>query len=113
MAGQSPDDIKQIRQQESRPILSQLRQWLDKSLPQVPPKSLTGKALHYLHNQWEKRVRYCEAGYLRMDNNLAENAIRPFVVGRKAWLFSQSQKGARASANLSSFRGTEPLRVGA
>ena len=45
-------------------------------------------------------VRYCDAGYLRMDNNLAENAIRPFVIGRKAWLFSNSQKGAHASANL-------------
>ena len=100
IAGRPPDEIKAIRQQESCPILQQLRQWLDKSLAQVPPKSLSGKALHYLHNQWDKLVRYTEAGYLRMDNNLAENAIRPFVVGRKAWLFSQSQKGARASANL-------------
>ncbi len=78
----------------------QLRQWLDKSLPQVPPKTLLGKALQYLHNQWDKLIRYCDEGYLRMDNNLAENAIRPFVVGRKAWLFSNSQKGADASANL-------------
>ena len=95
-----PGDKNRIRQQKSLPILKQLRQWLEKSLPQVPPKSLLGKALHYLHNQWDKLVRYCDEGYLRMDNNLAENAIRPFVVGRKAWLFSNSQKGARASANL-------------
>ena len=95
-----PDDKQRLRQQRSVPILDQLRQWLEKSLPQVPPKSLLGKALHYLHNQWDKLVRYVNEGYLRMDNNLAENAIRPFVIGRKAWLFSNSQKGARASANL-------------
>ena len=96
----SPGDKKRLRHDKSVPILNQLRQWLEKSLPQVPPKTLLGKALHYLHNQWDKLVRYCDEGYLRMDNNLAENAIRPFVVGRKAWLFSNSQKGARASANL-------------
>ena len=89
-----------MREEQSQPILQQLRQWLDKSLPQVPPKTLLGKALTYLNNQWHKLIRYCEAGYLRMDNNLAENAIRPFVVGRKAWLFSQSVEGAKASANL-------------
>lgn len=95
-----PDERKRVRQEQSLPILQQLRQWLDKSLPQVPPKTLLGKALHYLHNQWQKLIRYCDEGYLRMDNNLAENAIRPFVVGRKAWLFSNSVDGARASANL-------------
>ena len=95
-----PDDKQRLRQQRSVPILDQLRQWLEKSLPQVPPKSLLGKALHYLHNQWDKLVRYVDESYLRMDSNLAENANRPFVVGRKAWLFSNSQKGARASANL-------------
>ena len=94
------EEKKSVRQEQSLPILKQLRQWLDKSLPQVPPKTLLGKALHYLHNQWDKLIRYCDEGYLRMDNNLAENAIRPFVVGRKAWLFSNSQKGADASANL-------------
>ena len=95
-----PDDKKRLRQDKSVPILNQLRQWLEKSLPQVPPKSLLGKTLHYLHNQWDKLACYVNEGYLRMDNNLAENAICPFVVGRKAWLFSNSQKGACASANL-------------
>ena len=96
----SCEEKKMIRQQKSRDILSQLRQWLDKSLPQTPPKTLLGKALNYLNNQWDKLIRYCDEGYLRMDNNLAENAIRPFVIGRKAWLFSTSQAGANASANL-------------
>ena len=111
-----PEERKRVRQEQSQPILKQLRQWLDKSLPQVPPKTLLGKALHYLNNQWQKLIRYCEEGYLRMDNNLAENAIRPFVVGRKAWLFSNSVDGAKASANLYSLVetakacGLEPYR---
>ena len=77
-----------------------------KFVRQILPKSLLGKALHYLHNQWDKFVCYVDEGYLCMDNNLAENAIRPFVVGRRAWLFSNSQKGARASANLYSLMET-------
>ena len=69
-------------------LLADLRKWLEKSLPQVPPKSTLGKVLYYLHNRWDKLIRYCDASYLRMDNNLAESAIRPFVIGRKNWLFS-------------------------
>ena len=74
--------------------------WLDEALPQVPPTSATGKALNYLHNEWDKLVRYLDDGRLEIDNNGAENAIRPFVVGRKNWLFSASVKGVKASANL-------------
>ena len=95
-----PEKRNQVRQNQSLPVLQKLRQWLDKSLPQVPPKTLLGKALYYQNNQWDKLIRYCDEGYLRMDNNLTENAIRPFVVGRKAWLFSNSVDGAKASANL-------------
>ncbi len=80
--GKTPQSQSYMWVQVAEP--EQLRQWLDKSLPQVPPKTLLSKALHYLHNQWDKLIRYCDEGYLRMDNNLAENAIRPFVVGRKA-----------------------------
>jgi len=94
------DEKYDARQQRSQKILKDLRSWLEKVYPQTPPKTALGKALTYLHNQWDKLVRYCEAGYLRMDNNLAENAIRPFVIGRKNWLFSTSQAGAHASANL-------------
>jgi transposase len=88
------------RQQQATPVLNTLHTWLITSLPQVPPKSALGKALHYLHSQWDKLIRYLEDGRLEIDNNLAENAIRPFVVGRKNWLFSQSVAGIKASANL-------------
>ncbi|MCP3669012.1 MAG: IS66 family transposase, partial [Gammaproteobacteria bacterium] len=50
--------------------------------------------------QWRKLVRYLEDGRLAIDNNLAENAVRPFVIGRKNFLFSDSVKGVKASANL-------------
>jgi hypothetical protein len=59
-----------------------------------------GKAIGYLASNWNKLERYVEEGYLPIDNNPAERAIRPFVIGRKNWLFSDTPKGARASAQL-------------
>jgi transposase len=94
------DERYALRQQQARPILDELRCWLDDSLPQVPPTSATGKAMHYLRREWDKLVRYLDDGRLEIDNNGAENAIRPFVVGRKNWLFSASVKGVTSSANL-------------
>jgi len=86
------------RQSVSLPILAELRGWLDKTLPAVVPGSALGKALSYMHNYWGKLTRYTEAGDLPIDNNRCENAIRPFVVGRKGWLFSDTPAGANASA---------------
>ncbi|HDY84030.1 MAG TPA: IS66 family transposase [Halieaceae bacterium] len=94
------DERYTCRQQQARPTLDELRRWLDDSLPLVPPTSATGKAMHYLRREWDKLVRYLDDGRLEIDNNGAENAIRPFVVGRKNWLFSASVKGVTASANL-------------
>jgi len=95
-----PEKRYQLRQRQARPILDEMKSWLEKVLPQVPPSSATGNALHYLHNEWDKLVRYLDDGRLEIDNNAAENAIRPFVIGRKNWLFSDSVKGVTASANL-------------
>jgi transposase len=88
------------RQQYAQPILDDIRKWLNEALPQVPPSTATGKALYYLDEQWPKLIRYFEDGRLEMDNNRIENTIRPFVVGRKNWLFSDSVSGVKASANL-------------
>ncbi len=90
----------EYRQHHAQPVLTKLRAWLTQTLPQVPPKSATGKALQYLDNEWDKLIRYLDDGRYAIDNNLAENAIRPFVIGRKNWLFSHSVKGVKASANL-------------
>lgn len=97
---QNADEKYQARQQQSQPILAKLKHWLDKSLSQVPPKTALGKALYYLDSQWLRLINYMQSGDYPIDNNAAENAIRPFVIGRKNWLFSASQQGATASANL-------------
>lgn len=97
---QPPDERQRIRQQQAQPIIDKIETWLHKSLPHVPPKTALGKALHYLHQQWPRLIRYLDSGHYPIDNNPAENAIRPFVIGRKNWLFSHSQAGAKASANL-------------
>lgn len=59
-----------------------------------------GKAISYLASNWSRLERYVEHGYLPIDNNAAERAIRPFVIGRKNWLFSDTPRGATASAQL-------------
>ena len=82
----SPNQRYVVRQAESKPIIDKIQQWLQKSLLHVPPKTALGKALQYLHNQWDRLIAYLDDGAYPMDNNLAENAIRPFVVGRKNWL---------------------------
>lgn len=81
-------------------VLIYAQAWLETSLEQVPPTTAIGKALNYLNNERDKLVRYLDDGRLEVDNNGAENAIRPFVIGRKNWLFSASVKGVKASANL-------------
>jgi transposase len=94
------EERKTKRQQEAAPLLDDLRQWVDEHLPLVPKQSALGKALNYLHRQWPGLIVYVEHGDLRIDNNLVENAIRPFVVGRKNYLFCDSVAGAKATANL-------------
>jgi transposase len=88
------------RQRQSLPLLEQLKDWLDKSALQVPPKSAIGKAIAYSLRQWPKLIRYVEDGRLSIDNNRAERAIKPFVIGRKNWMFANTQNGAHASAIL-------------
>jgi len=87
-----------VRQQLSLPVLAELNEWLARTRPSVVPGSALGKALSYLHDYWSKLIRYTERGDLPIDNNRCENAIRPFVIGRKAWLFSDTPAGAHASA---------------
>ena len=89
-----------IRQNQSLPLLEQFKTWLDKSALQVPPKSAVGKAIAYSLRQWPKLIRYTENGYLSIDNNRAERAVKPFVIGRKNWLFSNAATGAQASAMM-------------
>jgi len=94
----SADEKYEIRQQQAKPIIEKLHGWLTKQ--NVLPKTKLGEATTYLSNQWHKLVCYLEDGQLSIDNNRAERAIKPFVIGRKNWLFSQTANGANASAVL-------------
>ena len=94
------DERYRARQAKAVPILNQLHRWLEKTQPRTAPKTALGKALSYLANQWPYLERYVESANYPIDNNRAENAIRPFVIGRKNYLFSQSIRGVRANANL-------------
>ncbi len=81
-------------------MIDDLRAWLDTALGKVPPKSLTGQALADIDGQWTKLVRFLNDPVIGLDTNMVENAVRPFALGRKAWLFSDTVKGADASAAL-------------
>ena len=94
------DERYAIRQAQSKPEIDKLKKWLHKTQLNTPPKTTLGKAVSYLQNQWDRLTAYTESGAWPIDNNRAENAIRPFVIGRKNWLFANSQAGAHASANL-------------
>ena len=96
----TPSERHALRQQKLAPKLAKLREWIDVSRDRVAPKSLTGKAISYLDAQWPKLVRVLEDGRLPLDTNAVERAIRPFVIGRRNWLFADTPSGATASARL-------------
>ena len=103
------------RKQQAQPVLAAFRAWLEKRAVEVAPSSLLGKAISYTLNQWPKLVMYLESPHLTPDNNACENAIRPFVLGRKNWLFNKSPQGAESSCGIYSLietakqNGLEPL----
>ena len=99
-AGMTPTERQRLREEFSRPLLAEIEERLLRHLHTVLPQSLFGKALHYLHGQWPKLLRCFDDGTWPISNNACENAIRPFVVGRRNWLFSDTVGGATASANL-------------
>ena len=93
-----PAEKQTLRQELSRPVLEDFKQWLDKKVAGVAKKSLTRTAINYALNQWDTLTGYCDDGHLNISNVLAENAIRPFAVGRKAWLLADTTRGANTSA---------------
>ena len=95
---QSAEDRHQTRQTHALPLLNEFKPWLETQ--NVNPRSRLGIAIQYTLNLWDRLIRYCDDGRLSIDNDAIENKIRPFAVGRKNWMFSASQAGANASANL-------------
>jgi len=94
----SPAARKALRQEQAKPILDKIKQWLDQKVPQLLPKSPLGTAIAYTLKLWPKLTTYLEDGHIAIDNNRAENAIRPFVIGRKAWGSSVVAQGAHRPA---------------
>lgn len=94
----SSEERKQQRQKQENPVLEAFWSWVDSTMKKVMPKSKLGEALIYATNQKDGLMNYLKDGDCVISNNLAENSIRPFTIGRKNWLFSGSPKGATASA---------------
>jgi len=92
--------VLKLRQEKSAQIMVAFKAWVEQLLPGVPPKSALGKALSYTTHQWPKLVRHLDHPEVPVDNNYLENQIRPFALGRRAWLFAETEQGAKASANL-------------
>ena len=88
------------RLKHSQPILDNFKQWLKYQSPRITPKSALGKAIKYCRNQWDKLEAFMLDGRLEISNNRAERSIKPFVIGRKNWMFSNTSKGATSSATI-------------
>ena len=82
----------------SKKILDEFKGWLDRESLLALPKTMLGRAIIYCRNQWPKLIAFLADGRLEIDNNRAERSIKPFVIGRKNWLFSNTPRGAKTSA---------------
>ena len=102
----TPEQRKELRLDEALPLLNELGKWMAATLKDVLPKSPLGTALQYSIPRWDNLTAYLYDGNLEIDNNLAENAIRPITLGRKNYLFAGSDRGAERAAMFYSFFGT-------
>jgi transposase len=93
-------DLLALRQDKGKAIVTEFRKWIDAIVSKVPPDSLLGKAIHYTLAMWPRLIVYLETDFAPPDNNWVENAIRPFVLGRKNWMFAGCPEGASASAGM-------------
>lgn len=102
----APEERKAARDERSRVILDGFKMWLDRESSLALPKSKIGEAITYCINQWPKLIAFLADGRLEIDNNRAERSIKPFVIGRKNWLFANTAKGAKTSAIIYSIAET-------
>jgi len=93
-----------LRRSKTVPMLDEFHGWLMKLQDQTPPQGLLGKAVNYTLGQWDRLERYVQHGMLRPDNNLAENAIRPFVVGERIGFSARHPGGAGERSTLQRHR---------
>lgn len=94
----SSQDRHQMRQEKSVPLLKEIKEWIDEVRLKITPSSVAGKAINYAYNEWKYLEKYVEDPKYNISNIWVENAVRPFAIGRKNWLFCASVDGAKASA---------------
>ncbi len=104
--GLSYDQRKELRAEQSLPVLQELEKWMKEQLPDVLPKSSIGQAITYTLGLWNRLTRYIDYGEVEIDNNLIENSIRRVALGRKNYLFAGSHEAAQHAAMIYSFLGT-------
>jgi transposase len=102
----SHEQIKELREKESFPILKEFETWLLDKIPTTPPKSPIGQAIHYTYGIYRKLIRYTLDGRYRIDNNLAENGVRPLALGRKNYLFCGNHQAAERTAIIYTLMGS-------
>ena len=98
--GMDHDARRALRQEKSLPILTQIKTWLDLEQQLVLPRSPMAQAINYTLNQWEALCRYTEQGWLNIDNNAAERALKRIAIGRKNWLFAGHDEAGQSHARL-------------
>jgi transposase len=96
----TPEERRAGRLERSEPVLKAFKKWLDTHAAMALPKTMFGRAVNYCLNQWDKLVTFLQDGRLELDNNRSERSIKPFVIGRKNWLFANTPSGAHASATI-------------
>lgn len=104
--GQSPEQRKRVRQEQARPLLDNLEQWLHDWLSTLSSQVATAKAINYALNHWSALVYYCDDGIAEIDNNIAENALRSVALGRKNYLFVGADSGGERAATMYALIGT-------
>lgn len=102
----SPEQRKELREEQSLPVLQEMEKWMKEQLPDVLPKSSIGQAIAYTLGLWPRLTRYTQHGQVEIDNNLVENSIRPVAIGRKNYMFAGSHEAAQQAAMIYSFLGT-------
>ena len=99
LAGQSPEERYEQPLAPSKPVMDALLVWAEMKSA-AAPKSALGRALYYLREQWPYLIRFLEDGRLEISNNGVERSVKPFVMGRKNWLFANTEGGAQSSAMI-------------
>jgi hypothetical protein len=107
--GRPPEERREVRQAQAKPLLDSLRQWFEATLSKLSRKSDTTAAIRYALSRWDALLRYIEDGHIEIDNNTAERSLRGVALGRKNYLFAGSDAGGERAAAIYSLIGSAKL----